>query len=854
MFYKGERGVKVMLIIKLIISIVGAYIMGVIGSIEASSNYFTNRNNLGLNEILLFFSFTLSIAVILVMYYKSSSLKKLLNIFFKILWLELIIASFITGASLLKLNELYDKFLKANPLIAFYFILISFIFCLILESVSKYTIVKESDLYESRKNYLLTIDSYLETMESFSIVGKWGIGKTKLIENFFEKECEIEEGKGKFYKDKYEYIYIDSSIYSENQKIIETLEKELLKKFKKYKVLKLKNSFIKNVFLQNETILKILYNFFDFEISPKGETEQLAKELKEKNKTLVICLDNLERLGSRERISNLFAIIDELISENIKKIYIYDEEYMKKIFKKDKEDFIDYIRKYTFNIILLNGMKLKDIKNDEIRNFIKTLKYNYERVENDIINLLNLKKENEIKKIILSNPPKNMEKIITELVTKEKIEINEINNFLNLKKNNIINKIDEINEKIKRYMNIENIMNPRYLENLEKYILSLRELYKNEINYLYEYKIIKDNFNFLSLNEILDKNIEEDYLKNLEIENIKLSDSWIQKICVDYLFKLSKNSKNDYEYISDLAKKLNYFEIFFTNESIEGSNLSQKLKEYKENPQKNLFKILEIITMLHPNEKVEEIRKYLYSIQSIEYIINGSEELGKIFLFSHSYPHLWDLDEYFDLLFPILRVNKLGYYTEGKKEYTLGEYLIYIQKLYFFYNINIKYLLSLHLDLEKYKEYISEASEWGVVYHLDNFFGKELNEYIKDININELKKDLENLKINVKSIENSLYTYENIVNIKQVDIEYEDYKEKIGVTLIESIDDYISVKESKVIIRSNYWEKEMVINKADLERHIKDLIELKKERKDLEEKINFLLIKLFKIKNGHENI
>ena len=82
MFYKGERGVKVMLIIKLIISIVGAYIMGVIGSIEASSNYFTNRNNLGLNEILLFFSFTLSIAVILVMYYKSSSLKKLLNIFF----------------------------------------------------------------------------------------------------------------------------------------------------------------------------------------------------------------------------------------------------------------------------------------------------------------------------------------------------------------------------------------------------------------------------------------------------------------------------------------------------------------------------------------------------------------------------------------------------------------------------------------------------------------------------------------------------------------------------------------------------------------------------------------------------
>ena len=798
-----------MLIIKLIISIVGAYIMGVIGSIEASSNYFTNRNNLGLNEILLFFSFTLSIAVILVMYYKSSSLKKLLDIFFKILWLELIIASFITGASLLKLNELYDKFLKANPLIAFYFISISFIFCLILESVSKYTIVKESDLYESRKNYLLTIDSYLETMESFSIVGKWGIGKTKLIENFFEKECEIEEGKGKFYKDKYEYIYIDSSIYSENQKMIETLEKELLKKFKKYKVLKLKNSFIKNVFLQNETILKILYNFFDFEISPKGETEQLAKELKEKNKTLVICLDNLERLGSRERISNLFAIIDELISENIKKIYIYDEEYMKKIFKKDKEDFIDYIRKYTFNTITINEVKLEEVLENQtiIIKLIEELKINYKETQENIIRTLNTKRKDK----------------------------------------NIDRKIDRISEKVKTYMDIEKIMTPRYLKNLDNFLKCYKKKFEKEIHYLIEYKIIKDNFKFLTSEEMLGENIVENYLNSQEIEKIKESDSYIQKICVNYLFNLKNSLANNYD--DNLRRKLSYFKIFYTNESKDKNYLYQELNNLKKNPEKNLFEILERITTLYPNDKIKEIRNYLGSIQNIEYIINTSEELGNIFLFSYSYPYLWDLDEYFDLLFPILRVNKLGNYKEGEKKYILDEYLIYIQKLYFFYNTNIKYLLSLHFDLETYKKYILDASNHGVIDHLDHFFEKGLNQFIKGININELEKDFENLDIDLKAIINSLYIFENITRIEQVSIECEEFKEKIDAIMFsDNIINNIEINKNEVIITNKYSEKKIIINKTNVENHIKHLIKLKKERKDLEKDINFLLIELSKIK------
>lgn len=767
--------------------------------------------NIGVNEILLSFLFTFLIGIILYDYYNKSSLNYFFKIFKKILFLELFLFSFLIGT----LRWKFFDFSDINKPLLFYTVLMIVLF-FYLERFEAYELKiaekenKEPDLYKSRNKYLSRIDSYLEIMESFSVIGKWGIGKTKLIENFFEKECEIEEGKGKFYKDKYEYIYIDSSIYSENQKIIETLEKELLKKFKKYKVLKLKNNFIKKIFLQNETILKVLYNFLDFEISPKDETTNLANEIAKKNKILVICLDNLERLGSRERISNLFAIIDEVISKNIKKIYIYDEEYMKKIFKKDEEDFLDYIKKYTFNTLSINGVKTEETLKNEIIiiELIENLKINYQRTQDYIIKFLNAKK-----------------------INKKDIEgIEEVNN----------EKIDRIIEKVKIYMDIEKIMNPRYFENLKTFIKSLEEKYINEIAYLFEYKIIKDNFQFLTLEKVLDKPID---LKILKLEEIKELDSDIQKICVDYLFKL----KNANEEKTDLAKKINYFKIFYTNESIEESDLYQELNKFKENPEKNLFKILEIITVLHPNDKIKEIRNYLGSIQNIEYIINTSEELGNIFLFSYSYSYLWDLDEYFDLLFPILRVNKLGNYKEGEKKYILDEYLIYIQKLYFFYNTNIRYLLNRHLDFERYKEYVSGASAIGVENHLEQFFKKELDEYIKEIKIDSLAKDFENLDINVKLIKDSLYTFENITNIKQISIECEELKEKIDPIMISRGLDNIEITKDKIIITNNF-KKEIVINKTNVESHIEHLIKLKKEKKDLEKDINFLLIELSKIK------
>ena len=193
-------------------------------------------------------------------------------------------------------------------------------------------------------------------MEAFSIIGDWGIGKSVLVKNFFYKN-----------KKEYELIFIDSSIYSSNEKMVAVLEDEIIKLLKKYNIFIRNKNIEEEIFIQSNNMIEKIYNFF----YQKTTVNEYRKEIKEKidfiinkseeingfNKIVVICLDNLERLGSKERIKNLFAIVNELFPENIKKIYIYDEKEMERLFNlnnnferndKKSNEFINYIEKIYF--------------------------------------------------------------------------------------------------------------------------------------------------------------------------------------------------------------------------------------------------------------------------------------------------------------------------------------------------------------------------------------------------------------------------------------------------------------------------------------------------------------------------
>lgn len=225
-------------------------------------------------------------------------------------------------------------------------------------------------IYKSRESLLNILNEYLETMDSFSIIGDWGIGKTVLIKNFFYNSDYS-------FKNEYELIYIDSSIYSNNKNIIEKLQNEIDLLLEKYNIMKNKNTFTEEIFLETNTFIKNLYRLI-FPLKSAYEIrESLEVKTKFINKKVVLCLDNLERIRECSQIIKLFAIISELLPKNIKIIYVYDEKEMINIFDKELKDFVDYMSKYTFNKIEVKDVKIKEIldfhNNLNIQNTIKEM-------------------------------------------------------------------------------------------------------------------------------------------------------------------------------------------------------------------------------------------------------------------------------------------------------------------------------------------------------------------------------------------------------------------------------------------------------------------------------------------------
>ncbi|MCJ8343213.1 MAG: hypothetical protein MJH09_10280, partial [Cetobacterium sp.] len=269
---------------------------------------------------------------------------------------------FLLGSKLVKnksfLESSFYKDISSNLFLSYLIVIITIFFLLTLDflSFNKQNKKNKSDLYESRRSLLKILHEYLQTIDRFSIIGDWGIGKTILIENFFYNSD---------YSKNYELIYIDSSIYSSNENIIIKLENEIDNILEKYQIVKNKNSFTGDLFLETNTFLKSLYKL----IFPQKSSYEIKQSLEKKfttieenyKKKIVLCLDNLERNNNSFKIIKLFSILSEILPENIKIIYIYDEIEMKKIFKFYRGGFINYISKYTFNKIEVRDIEIEEI-------------------------------------------------------------------------------------------------------------------------------------------------------------------------------------------------------------------------------------------------------------------------------------------------------------------------------------------------------------------------------------------------------------------------------------------------------------------------------------------------------------
>ena len=745
-----------------------------------------------------------------------------------ILKIEVLVLFFILGTQFQKIFLIDPKTLteleSLKNLFSYYYLIPIFFWGFISlyeEKIEKLEI--EDEIYESRKFLLDAIENNLKNMEAFSIIGDWGIGKSVLVKNFFYKN-----------KKEYELIFIDSSIYSSNEKIVATLESKILNLLKKYNIFVRNKNIEEEIFIQSNNLISTIYNFLFRKTTVEDYRKEISKKvehIKKLGKTTVICLDNLERLGSKERIKNLFAIINELFPENIKKIYIYDEKEMERLFnlnnnseKNDKKsnEFIKYIEKYTFNKIeitktpfeeILNASLIKNFKNDNSFSsyFIKEF---FNEINEKISSCLKIDIGNGNLK---ENSPK-----IYEIISKNA-----------QKKLQFDKKLSNISTGIK---------NPRYLNNLlsdvKKYsiqnnisnnkLVSFYDMQKI-IKYKLEYRIIKDFLVNIKKEDIItSKKTYFDVINDSTYIDNNIDNDEIENLCLICLFGLDILFKENI----DNFRRRTYYECFFDNSNTNKieSSIDKKLITLKENSSKNLFKIIEYIIFIYPENYISEIKKFLEKT-NFKYVINEKDEIKELI-------HLTNIEEYFEELFPKIKIKENILRTRiSEVTYLDDEVRDFLE-----HNNEISYLLKLTEYQIKNSNNIKNDLEYLLNKAKENecFFNK-INLY-KKINkfLNMLKSFLE-IKIEVNK--------DNFI-----DIDIETLEKFTG-----SENDFfynIKVEKEKMIVEDNNGIQIFLSEKDILKLEEKYLNKLQKiiskedyENKKLLSKIRLFLIQVEKFKN-----
>lgn len=785
---------------------------------------------ISIREMFYFYSIVTFILILIttIIYDDKESKLEIAKLSNYILKIEIIIFSFILGTQIFSKENINLEFLEGITLLDISIVTLFSIFNFLiyifsLEKNSKESIEKSEEIYESRKFLLGVIENNLKNMEAFSIIGDWGIGKSVLVKNFFYKN-----------KKEYELIFIDSSIYSSNEKIVATLESKILNLLKKYNIFVRNKNIEEEIFIQSNNLINTIYNFLFRKTTVEDYRKEISKKvehIKKLGKTTVICLDNLERLGSKERIKNLFAIINELFPENIKKIYIYDEKEMERLFnlnnnseKNDKKsnEFIKYIEKYTFNKIeitktpfeeILNASLIKNFKNDNSFSsyFIKEF---FNEINEKISSCLKIDIGNGNLK---ENSPK-----IYEIISKNA-----------QKKLQFDKKLSNISTGIK---------NPRYLNNLlsdvKKYsiqnnisnnkLVSFYDMQKI-IKYKLEYRIIKDFLVNIKKEDIItSKKTYFDVINDSTYIDNNIDNDEIENLCLICLFGLDILFRENI----DNFRRRTYYECFFDNSNTNKieSSIDKKLITLKENSSKNLFKIIEYIIFIYPENYISEIKKFLEKT-NFKYVINEKDEIKELI-------HLTNIEEYFEELFPKIKIKENILRTRiSEVTYLDDEVRDFLE-----HNNEISYLLKLTEYQIKNSNNIKNDLEYLLNKAKENerFFNK-INLY-KKINkfLNMLKSFLE-IKIEVNK--------DNFI-----DIDIETLEKFTG-----SENDFfynIKVEKEKMIVEDNNGIQIFLSEKDILKLEEKYLKKLQKiiskedyENKKLLSKIRLFLIQVEKFKN-----
>lgn len=174
----------------------------------------------------------------------------------------------------------------------------------------------ESILINKREKDLNLLLSYLDNFVIIGLNGRWGTGKSFIINALKER-----------IKDKYEFIEIDLMTCNLNE-----MQPTLIRAFEelmyKNKILPKYANKMKNNIESSSIISKIqdLTNLIFTNSNSNSEVlHEFQNELKKLDKKILVIYEDIDRISNTDVIRELFSISEKISNENIKVIYQYDE-------------------------------------------------------------------------------------------------------------------------------------------------------------------------------------------------------------------------------------------------------------------------------------------------------------------------------------------------------------------------------------------------------------------------------------------------------------------------------------------------------------------------------------------------
>lgn len=615
---------------------------------------------------------------------------------------------------------------------------------LIREKEVEYDLLERGHIIN--KLYELVFNCCNEEKFVVALEGKWGSGKTTIINNL-----------KKIIKNEENIIVIDNFdpwSYEDEKAMFRGMFDSIMKKIGINFSIRDINDFIKTYM---NTIFNIAkhektYNIMKKYYSDYDKSNRLKKiinaYLKNNNKKILFIIDNIER-ADKENIIFLFKLINNILNfDNTFYLLSFDDERMRKIFYKDLKIDFEYLKK----IIQL------EIKIPKVHESVM-----HDVVSKCIINLMTLygidnhKKEYEKTMRFLAKDIKDLRelKIFLNSVISFNYRLNNYLNFqdtllLELIKSNDIELYEEI-WRNKQYFVSEdthmsselytldtkgfNIKAKDYFDNLFSINNKKHREYKEILSLMFPYvenyknnRPIKAEYG----NYMIGQNNNGDYktnIKNRRIFSARYFDLYFSQ-CDNEFTNINKNIEkfvgiiNNTDNIETIEKRFIDLMNLYTNwiQKYTFETLEYYLSEINEDKRSILLKIINKHLKEYNDDMIFlglSALQRMYIIMS-EIIIEISQEEFEEFLkvIGNDYSKIYCIRE-------------LKYWIENSKNHSKEEYSQKIEKL----NIAIKKLVEdiiiNNIDILDKRHYV-EKNLWGI-YHETKESKKERKEYIKNI-------------------------------------------------------------------------------------------------------------------------